>query len=254
MNRTTTKPLISVVTVCLNAAESICRTLDSYRDQRDIDSELIVVDGGSTDATAEIIAQHTAPVEVLIQEPDSGIADAMNKGLAASRGQYILFLHADDYLIDTTALSRASSRFDGKTDILAFDLLYGSDAQLAAHHSRPFSHNCRFKTPFLHQATFCRRDLFEHIGNFDQAFKVCMDYDFFLRAYRAGASCLRVHENLTIMGDQGLSSRPDWPAVSARIEEEFRVQQKNRKSVLELLWYWPWWTLYPVYKKYRVTL
>ena len=252
MNGRTSKPVLSVITVCLNAGDTIARTLASYRDQLEVDCELIVVDGGSTDSTPAIIDRYSDSIDVLIREPDNGIADAMNKGLSSSRGEYLLFLHADDYLVDAQVLKRASVCFNGQTEILAFDLLHGSGERLSPRRSRPFSHNCRFKTPFWHQATFCHRKLFERIGEFDPLFKVCMDYDFFLRAFLAGATCLRVHQTTTVMSDKGLSSKRDWASVSARLEEEFQVQLKNRQSSIELLWYWPWWKLYPIYKRLRV--
>ena len=81
-----------------------------------------------------------------------------------------------------------------------------------------------------------------------------MDYDFFLRAYRNGVSCRVVHEVVSVMSDQGLSSLRDWPAVSSRIDEEFAVQRKNMNSRAELIAYWPWWLIYPVYKRLRLAL
>jgi len=251
LNLPSDKPGISVITVCLNAARTIERTLDSYQNQRAANTELIVVDGGSTDATPAILARYSGAIERLIQEPDQGIADAMNKGLEAARGDYLFFLHADDHLAGPTALHDASQWLDGSKDIVAFNLLFGSAGKYRLTRPRSLGHYCRFKTPFLHQATFCHRRLFDQIGQFDLQFRVCMDYDFFLRAYRYGASCQRVQKTLTVMSDQGVSSKRDWSAISARLDEEFRVHRKHQENPVELLWYWPWWLLYPLYKRFR---
>jgi glycosyltransferase involved in cell wall biosynthesis len=246
--------LLSVITVCLNAADSIDKTLGSYQEQTAEDTELIVIDGGSTDQTPAILRRFKDCIDVLVEEPDDGIAAAMNKGLSRSSGDYVLFLHADDYLVDAQVLDRIRPWLDGQSEIVAMDLMLGSGDQLKRCRSRGFGYWSRFKTPFLHQATICQRDLFARIGPFDEGFKVCMDFDFFLRAYREGASCRHEHELLTVMGDQGLSSLRDWPAVRARLREEFAVQRKNMRSRVELIWYWPWWLVYPIYKRLSLAL
>src|SRR5258706_16478169 len=101
-------PFISIVTVSLNAAATIEDTIASVSlQQANFDVEHICVDGGSTDGSREIIDRWTARVSHLrtIFEPDLGIFDAMNKGLRAARGEYVLFLNADDFLVAENTLA-----------------------------------------------------------------------------------------------------------------------------------------------------
>src|SRR5947209_17503148 len=96
---------ISVVTVCFNSAGTVRRTLESFFEQDHADKELIIVDGGSRDATLEIVKQFPSRHVRIISEPDRGIYDAMNKGLATFTGEAVGFLNSDDRFKDVHALS-----------------------------------------------------------------------------------------------------------------------------------------------------
>jgi len=89
-------PKITIITVCFNAEKYIEQTIQSVISQKNCDFEYIIVDGNSTDKTKQIIQQHESQITHWISEPDKGIADAMNKGVALATGEYVLFLHADD--------------------------------------------------------------------------------------------------------------------------------------------------------------
>ena len=97
--------LLSVITVVRNGAETISHTIDSVRKQRDAHFEHIIVDGASTDQTLDIIRLNQHERLRWISEPDRGIYDAMNKGIAMAHGEWILFLGADDELADRSVLS-----------------------------------------------------------------------------------------------------------------------------------------------------
>jgi len=96
---------VTVVTVVLNGALTIEDTLRSVRGQRDIRVEHIVVDGGSTDGTLDIVRRSQYKPDLLISEPDMGVYDAMNSGIAVAKGEYLGFLNADDFLASDTSLS-----------------------------------------------------------------------------------------------------------------------------------------------------
>jgi len=118
-------PLISIITISLNAEKHIEQTIQSVLSQTYKNTEYILVDGGSTDRTAEIINQYRDRIDHFISEHDDGIADAMNKGLALATGDYVVFLHADDYFKNDSSLEHAVAYLDETTEILACDIQFG---------------------------------------------------------------------------------------------------------------------------------
>ncbi len=111
-----------------------------------------------------------------------------------------------------------------------------------------------FKTGLNHQGTFIRRSLFERIGAYDDSFKIAMDYEFFLRAYRLGAN-FKCHLDpvVAVMRDSGISSQLDWTNLKARLAEEERAHRKLETPQVELL-YDAWWAVYPLYRQLRAKI
>lgn len=249
------RPEISVVTVCLNAAATLEQTIESVAAQSHPALEYVVVDGGSSDGTLDIIRRHQDLIAHWISEPDEGISDAMNKGIALSQGELLFFLQADDYLIGPDALAKASAAIAGSdVDIYAFDLLKLSGDQQRHLRPRPWNAWINLKTPLLHQATLCRRRLFERIGGFDTTLRIAMDYEFFLRAYRADASIEYRPLTLAAMRDTGISSRLDWPSLRRRFAEERQLQLAHAGGPLSSALYRLYWPGYLAYRRLRTMI
>jgi glycosyltransferase involved in cell wall biosynthesis len=127
-NSEITKPCISIITVCFNAQQHIEQTIQSVIAQDYAHIEYIVIDGASTDNTLNIINKYKDSLDYFVSEPDTGISNAMNKGIKAATGDYVLFLHADDYLLSSTSIAEAVRRIlttSSHYDIYAFSILYG---------------------------------------------------------------------------------------------------------------------------------
>ena len=244
-------PTITVITVCYDAEKYIEQTIQSVITQSYPEIEYIIVDGASTDGTLGIIEKYGEKIAKRISEPDQGIADAMNKGLALASGDLILLLHADDYLIEPGVLDAAVSQMTGDWGICAFDLYFDRSGTFHRRRPRPFDWRMNFKTGLLHQGVFCRRALFDEIGPFDTRFKIAMDYEFFLRAYRRGAKLKLIDLPLAVMRDTGVGSRTDWPSLRQRFLEEKRVQRKHCKGPLMRGMYFIYWMLYMPYRWVR---
>jgi hypothetical protein len=153
----------------------------------------------------------------------------MNKGVRLSSGQYILFLHADDYLYDHASIRYATERMAEAADLHAFPIFFAVGDRLILRHSRGFNYWLNFKTGFQHQGVFFHRKIFERLGLYDTSFRVGMDYEYFLRAYRAGAAHrLHNHPSISVMRDTGISSKKDWASLRARFLEERRIHYKHR--------------------------
>ena len=182
-------PLVSVVTVVWNAAATLPRTIASVREQRSaVDLEYIVVDGGSTDGTLALI--DTDDVDRWISERDAGIYDAMNKGVALARGEIVVLINADDWLLPG-ALAAVCARFAERPDC---GVVYG-DVVLDAVGDRP---SARFRPParltvrdwhtipIPHAATMVRRAVYERVGLFRTDLRLAGDFELLLRAFTAG--------------------------------------------------------------------
>ena len=242
-------PLITIITVCRNARATLADTLESVVSQTTFqDYEHIVIDGASTDGTLDIIRSHSPRLVFWSSEPDGGIADAMNKGIAAASGDYILFLHADDYLAARESLEMAASRMANGADIYAFDILFQTASGRQRKKPRGATWYMNFKTGFLHQGCLCRRDLFDRIGGFDTNYSIAMDYEFFLRAVQRGASVEYVPKALSVMRDTGISSRQDWPTLRKRFSEEREIHRQLCQSSGMAIVYRLYWSLYLPYR------
>lgn len=239
-------PLISIITIVLNAEAHVEQTIRSVLSQTYGNIEYIIIDGGSTDRSLEIINRYRNQVDYFISEKDEGIADAMNKGSARATGDYLIFLHADDYFANDRSLENALAFLNDGTDILACSILFGK--QLEVYKPKGFGVWTNFKQGLYHQGVFCRRQLLQDLRGFDTQFRIAMDYDFFLRAYRRSAAIVKAPVILTVMRDNGISSRRDWRNLKFRFAEEKRVHEKNCHSLLMGLLYKSYWLLYPPYR------
>ena len=178
-------PLISIITVAYNSAVTIGNTLESLRQQTDKRFESIVIDGGSKDGTMDIIKLYSDVVTKFISEPDKGIYDAMNKGIALAEGKYLAFLNSDDsYFPDTIASVIAfAERYN--PDIIYGDMqkqrTLGKD--LFTRNEKPDLHKMPEEMGIFHPATFAKKELFDQLGGYDLRFKMASDYHWLLRAY-----------------------------------------------------------------------
>jgi len=239
---------ISIITISFNAKKHIKQTIQSVIHQNYSNKEYILIDAGSQDGTIEIINKYGKDIDYWISEPDKGIADAMNKGLKAAKGDYILFLHSDDYLINENVLSKASQFLDHDHDIFLFDLYYSDNGNKTKAKPRGLGWWMNFKTGVLHQSCICSKILFEKIGIFDTNYKIAMDYDFFLRAYRTGAKTRYIGIPFSVMRKTGISSRLDWPGLRERFDEERQVHLKNCPNYFMRLIYLIYWSAYIPYR------
>lgn len=170
--RTTSQvaPLISVITVVLNAADTLERTIRSVTEQEFDDFEYVIIDGGSTDGSLEIIHRHESEIDYFRSEPDDGLYDAMNKAVRAARGRWILFLGADDLLVAKLA-DIAPLLKDDRT--VYYGDVYMRGRQLI-YDGAFSSYKIMFKN-ICQQAIFYPRRVFE-LYRFDMRYKLWADY------------------------------------------------------------------------------
>lgn len=177
---------LSIITVNLNNRDGLQKTIESVVSQTFKDFEWMVIDGGSTDGSKELIEQYADHFAYWVSEPDKGIYNAMNKGVRMAKGDYLQFLNSGDWLWDSHILQNVFSNNDvDNTDILYGKCLVhdtnGEVFEYGPHYDifTPFS---LVYSTISHPASFTRRNLFDRVGIFDETFRIAGDLEFFFRA------------------------------------------------------------------------
>lgn len=219
---------ISVITICFNSARYLERTLASVLSQSHPDLEYVIVDGGSTDGTVEIVKAHAAADSRIrwISEPDGGISDAMNKGVALASGEVIAHLHSDEYYLDREVIAEVAALFSRAPQAVwatgGFHFVDEEGRFLKEIKVRRYSYRRLIHSNIiLHSATFIRRAAFNAAGGFDLSLDYCMDYHLWLRLGALGDP-LPIRRALSCFGVHGGSR--SLAQAEAAYEEEFRVR------------------------------
>jgi len=180
------KPLISIITVVYNGEKHLEETIQSVINQTYDNIEYIIIDGGSTDGTLDIIKKYEDRIDCWVSERDGGIYDAMNKGIGLCKGEIVGIVNADDYIYHET-LEKVSSSFEDKEIMFVYaklDLLsedgnfFKTIDSIGKEHIkyRIFKH-----MPFLHPTMFVKKSVYTQIGLFDTKYKLSAEYDFTLK-------------------------------------------------------------------------
>ncbi|MDA0820829.1 MAG: glycosyltransferase family 2 protein [Proteobacteria bacterium] len=240
----------SVITVSLNSENDIEKTIISVASQNYPNKEHIVIDGGSVDATVDIIRKYDDKISFWVSEPDSGIADAMNKGISYATGDYLLFINSDDYLINENVLKNIFESVQERLDYYIFKVhsVY-PDNKTRLLPNNDFSFATNFKMRSCHQGHVISRKLFKHYGGYDCSFRIGMDYEFVLRVLRQGIKSRSVDLVISGMGQAGISSRKDWAGLEQRFMDERKAQTKNCPNIVFAALYLIYWHLYIAYRK-----
>lgn len=201
-------PKLTVITVCLNAADTIERLIQSVLRQSFGDYEFIIVDGASEDGTIECLTKYSNARQIrFVSEKDNGIYDAMNKGLRIARGEWIYFIGSDDVLFHDRVFENVFAN-----DVEALDVVYGNVkfVHSGALYDGPFDHEKISQKNICHQALFVRKRIFDELGGFQTKYKVLADYEFNLRWMSQRLPNKYIEETIALFNEKGLSgTTPD---------------------------------------------
>jgi glycosyltransferase involved in cell wall biosynthesis len=208
------QPRFSIITVCRNNAKTIGRTISSVNAQVGVNIEHIFIDGASNDETVPIIASNASSKSIVVSEPDSGIYDAMNKGLARVTGDFVGILNADDHYINNDVLNHVAQTFQQRECRCVFgDVEFfnpeSPEIIVRRYNSGIFSPK-RLVMGIMpaHPATFFRREIYEKFGNFKTSYKIAADFEFIARTLGdERVTYVHVPQVFVKMQSGGVSSR-----------------------------------------------
>jgi len=178
---------ITVVTVVLNGVETIAQTIESVGQQSHKDIEHIIIDGGSTDGTLDIIDRYRNSIASFVTEPDNGLYDAMNKGIRLATGNVIGTLSSDDFYANELVLQKVNRAFETDSiDACYSNLVYvdkqNTEKVVRYWQSRSFQPGL-FNKGWLpaHPTFFVKRDVYEKFGDFDLRYRYQSDFELTMR-------------------------------------------------------------------------
>ena len=230
---------ISIITVCYNSEKTIGDTLRSVFDQKYENIEHIIIDGGSTDRTLAVVATAGAHVAKIVSEPDNGIYDAMNKGIALATGDVVGFINADDFYPGPTVLAVVASAFESSgADCCYGDLCYVKQEDVSKTvrywRSAPFTLGLfgRGWCP-PHPTFFVRREVYKRLGGFDLSFKIAADFELMARYLEAAQiTSLYIPQVLVKMRLGGTTNRSLINIFKQNVEIRRALSSIGRRSSL----------------------
>lgn len=228
-------PKISVITINYNNDKGLEKTLESTVSQTFPDFEIIVIDGGSTDRSVEVIKKYAGRIAAWVSEKDRGIYHAMNKGIGKATGEYCLFLNSGDVLADSGTLARVASLHHTE-DILYGELIfdYGNKKVQPAKRPEKIDVAHLFHDNIWHPASFIRRSLFTTIGLYDEKYRIASDYDFFFHALIAAkVSRAYLPFPIAVFDTTGVSTLPE---NLQKVNAERKAIQQSYLSAAEILY------------------
>lgn len=223
-------PLVSIVTVCYNASDSIEQTILSVINQSYANIEYIVIDGGSTDGTVDLIKRYIDRISIFVSEPDNGIYDAMNKAILRSTGSWINFMNAGDEFVNRSVIEKLIPYFsEAKNDVVFGNTLLMRDGIYSKLQKGRIKLNAF--PELVHQSTFVRTALMKsHL--FNTKYVISADFEFLYSLYVSGNNFCYVDLEVSKYDVSGLSSNH-----RAELYKEHSEIQGLKISQMKLLLY-----------------
>lgn len=237
-------PLVSIITIVFNGSKSIERTITSVLGQRYSNIEYILIDGGSTDGTIDIIKKYDNKIAYWISEPDKGIPDAFNKGLVRAKGTIIGFLNADDWYNEDT-IDQVVPHFQNYPVVYG-DVQFWDKGQMK---ERTYGNHSKLALgmTIAHPAVFVKKEVYDKYGLFNLNFRIAMDYEFIARLHYNAISFFNINSIIVNMNRGGLSDRK-W--MQAFLEER-KVKELYQGKARSYYYFLRQCLLFPLSRFYR---
>jgi glycosyltransferase involved in cell wall biosynthesis len=198
-------PLVSIITVVFNGAKHLEQTIHSVLNQSYKNIEYIIIDGGSTDGTVDIIKRYEKELAYWQSEHDGGIYFAMNKGISLAKGELIGILNADDFYLPGTVQKIINTDKFIHADIYHGDMQYITENAIPISIAKPDITKMNEMPAISHPTCFVKRATYDKAGMFDTQYKISSDYDFLLRCLKKNLAFHYIPEPLTCFRLGGMS-------------------------------------------------
>jgi glycosyltransferase involved in cell wall biosynthesis len=237
---------ISVITAVFNRIDTVGDAIKSVQSQTHRNTQHIIVDGASTDGTLALLQASVGPNAMLFSEPDKGIYDALNKGLALASGDVVGVMHSDDFFSDDQVLAEVAEAFaDAAVDAVYGDLEYvdAADTSRVVRYWKagPYSQD-RLRWGWMppHPTLFMRRQLIQRFGVYDTRYRIAADYDWMLRYLGQGSIRPRYVPRVLVKMRTGGASNESIRKMALKSWEDWLIMRRNRigsfGSVGSLFW------------------
>lgn len=226
--------MISIITINYNNATGLEKTIKSVKNQTYQDYEHIIIDGNSTDGSKEIIDKYKNSFNYWISEPDSGVYNAMNKGIKVSKGDFLFFLNSGDRLYDRDVLNKVSKEFNEKIDIYYGQLTLDNNAEeeTIINPPRILSFDFFLTNTIPHQAVFTRKKIFKKVGCFTESLQIVSDWEFFLLSiFKFNTKYKKIDIIISRYDTTGISSIPENKRLFAT--ERKHVLKKHFSQIID---------------------
>ncbi len=203
--------LLSIITINYNNAIGLKKTMQSVVNQTWSDFEYIVIDGNSSDNSVAIIKEFNFANLTWISEPDTGIYNAMNKGIKMANGDYLLFLNSGDYFYNNQVLEKVKNYFSSSISFLSGHLFYEKEnKEIIKKHPKNISFSYLVAKSIAHPSTFIKKEMFKKYGFYNEFNKIVSDWEFFFKTIGLnGESFLSIDQIITVFDASGISSNEE---------------------------------------------
>jgi len=217
---------VSIITINFNNLEGLKKTVKSVISQTYHDIEYIIIDGASTDGSADYVKENKEYFNYWVSEPDKGIYNAMNKGIDHATGDYLLFLNSGDYLVDENVIEKFVG-FDPVEDIVYGEIFMDNNVRVkkSKYPSKP-DVSVFFSGALAHPAMLFKKELFDVYGKYREDLKIVSDWEYYFRLFMiADIKFRKIDLFVSVFMEDGISSMQEWK----------HLQKEERKKVKEEL-------------------
>lgn len=233
---------ISIITIVLNGEKYIAETIKSVLSQKDVEIQYIIIDGGSTDETINIIEKFRTKIDILISEKDHGIYDAINKGIDLCKHPYVGIIHSGDSYKENI-LSKVVSSFE----VTNADIVYGNISIFNGESSEIYKANhlnLQKGMTIYHPATFVKKEVYNLYNVYNLNYRIVADFDLFLYYYTLNLKFEYLDDVLANFRQGGVSTSQ----LSKLIKENLQIRYK-RIGLFSAFWYYI--QVFPIQILYR---
>lgn len=243
---------VSIITINYNNALGLARTISSVLSQTYAGIEYLVIDGGSSDDSVEIIKPHLSRIAYWVSEKDKGVFDAQNKGLKAATGDYVLVLNSGDELASPHIIESIFSK-PQSADILYGNMIVADENGKREPGTMPDALSVRhmMHDTLWHPVSFVKCSVFAKTGYYDTSYKIVADYTWFLNAlFKYKLSTQHLHQTISVFYLGGMSSSPAYTKQlkEERLRAQYEVfgkettdrfwldEHKSNNSLIQKIW------------------